>query len=130
VKYVVVHPVFPPTAKPPQTKHSDGTAVSPESEYILFCDARGVEGMKCSVVGEVGTERFTYAPAPTTPARPVTLPVGVLDTTIDLSHPGGPGVPDARASVAPAAAAPTSPPPPPTPPPAPPSTKDSKERTK
>ena len=78
VAFVVVRP----TAKVGEGKHriqpSDGKPIDATSQYILLCDARGVDGMRCAIPTEAAIARFSYTPRSGRAAVPVDEGVGTL----------------------------------------------------
>jgi len=68
VTFVIVRPASKERQSGVQ-QPGDGSAVMPESDYMLICDARGTTGMVCAIPAEAALARYSYtpngAPAPT-----------------------------------------------------------------
>ena len=50
VAYVIVHPNMDQQSSTAPTQPGDGTRVQGNSDYVLLCDARPPDGMRCSLV--------------------------------------------------------------------------------
>jgi hypothetical protein len=78
VAYVIVHPNMDQQPATSPTQPGDGSRVQGNSDYVLLCDARPPDGMRCSVVVEAAFDRYSYTPANGVAAAPVREGVGTL----------------------------------------------------
>jgi hypothetical protein len=114
VTFVVVRPVVAGTGDKRRVQPRDNAQVDPNSEYILMCDARPADGMRCSVPTEAALARYSYAPMTGNADAPIDEGVGTLaDVSTHVTKEGE----EDKAAEAPASES-ASPPPPPPPPPA------------
>ena len=79
VVFVIVRPA-PLTGKryPVTPDQGSGQPVDPHAEYVLACDARSPEGMRCEVASEAALRRYSYTPNPVTSAPAMDQNVGEL----------------------------------------------------
>ena len=63
VVFVVVHPKMRKEGEiPGATQPGDDHKVGNDADYIVLCDGRPVDGMKCEMLPEAATSRFSYHP--------------------------------------------------------------------
>jgi hypothetical protein len=60
--FVVVHPSTSSQMPSDTTQPGDGTRVHRASSYILLCDGRKGDGMRCEVANESALRRYSFAP--------------------------------------------------------------------
>jgi hypothetical protein len=96
--------------KPEFTRSRNTGEIDRGSEYILLCDGRPAEGMRCHVLPEVGADRRSWAVAPDAPGPKIELGVATL-ADVDIAH-SKEGEADDEAAPAPPASATAVPPPP------------------
>jgi hypothetical protein len=73
VMFVIVHPLFTTVPIATLTEPSGGK-VNPDSDYVLICDGRGVDGMRCEVATEAALARYSFNPM----TGRATAPIGDL----------------------------------------------------
>ena len=78
VAYVIVDPWLGGTAGKQRTfTQGDGLVINAEeAQYILLCDARPIDGMRCELVKEVAKQRESYTAIVPRAAASVDVPVG------------------------------------------------------
>jgi hypothetical protein len=118
--FVVVHPSTTSQMPSDVTQPGDGTRIHRSSSYILLCDGRKGDGMRCEVANEAALRRYSYAPSSQSGGPDIKEGIGtVTDVSVrhhDEKHEGE----GAPAMPTPAAAPPIVPPvTPPTPTPTP-----------
>ena len=78
VAFVVVRPTAKSMEATKRVQPHDGKPIDPTSQYILLCDARPVDGMRCSIPTEASIARYSYTPRSSNAAVPVDEGVGTL----------------------------------------------------
>ncbi len=77
VVFVVVHPSpNKPKGIEGAVQPGDGKKVSNDADYIMLCDGRPVDGMRCELLAEAGMSRFSYHPLVAPAPKAVDEPVG------------------------------------------------------
>lgn len=71
--------------KPEFTRSRNTGEIDRGSEYILLCDGRPAEGMRCHVLPEVGADRRSWAVAPDAAGPKIDLGVATL-ADVDIAH--------------------------------------------
>jgi hypothetical protein len=111
--------------RPATTKTSREEGVDRRAHYVLLCDGRGADGMRCDILPEVGADRRSRALPPAGAVPVIDEGVATLsdlsirysgDDSVARGTSAAPPAPAPQA--APAAAPPAAPPPTPPPPPA------------
>jgi hypothetical protein len=107
--------------RPHYTRSSASDALDRSSEYVLLCDGRPADGMRCAIMPEVGADRRSRGIMPEQPAVAIDEGIATLsDATIRYSGEGtSSGTVLRDSSPAAAASAPSAAPPPPAAAPAP-----------
>src|SRR5262245_6667750 len=78
--FVLVRPLIPNSDKH-RVQPRDNKQVDPNSEYILLCDARPVDGIRCSVPTEAALARYSYAPLTGNASKPIDEGIAALQNT-------------------------------------------------
>lgn len=78
VTFVVVRPVVQGQGDKHRVQPRDNKQVDPNSQYILLCDARPADGMRCSVPTEAALARYSYTPMTGNADAPIDEGVGTL----------------------------------------------------
>jgi hypothetical protein len=111
VMFVIVHPLpsgmrqYPVVPQP-----ADSTAVHPSAEYILICDGRRGDGMRCEIATEATLRKYSYGPQPTANGPNLTTGIGGLGELPDITIKEPAQVPASTPSLAPPTPAPSAPP--------------------
>jgi hypothetical protein len=77
VAFVVVRPNLT-ASHSSRTQPGDGKPIAPNTQYLLLCDGRPVDGMYCGIPTEAAVTRYSYAPRTGNAQAPVDEGIGTL----------------------------------------------------